>query len=330
MTTRQRVLACFVRDQIPFENIAFQQQMLRVRYKFTVRTEEDIQTYCTRIMDAVGCLEADNAFIAQRPFPFPSKFEIWFRLTDEAIRILGERPTPESVEAPLVSSVGRIYKVRRKPKGGAIDMAEHRPSGSHATAEHTATEQNVSSDPMADLESMQQDTAGQVASEPTPAPIAEAPVTNGTAPAAPVNTGVVGRPPAVPLPEVVAGSAVDILLKNADISASEKARRLVVDHGYTIANAAKQLSITRGKPMRYQQVYQSLHGKEMRAARDARQAGKTPEEVQAARLAAGQPTPPGTVTPVAATAAAPVTTPETAAAEEVSSTEAPPEEGAAE
>jgi hypothetical protein len=92
---------------------------------------------------------------------------------------------------------------------------------------------------------------------------------------------------------VIPGSEIEALLQNKDLSDSEKARRLVQDHNYTIANAAKQLSITRGKPMRYQQVYQSLHGKEMRAARDVKQAGGTAEEIDAARKKA-QTTPLGT------------------------------------
>jgi len=134
------------------------------------------------------------------------------------------------------------------------------------------------------LEEMQSETAGQQAPEqPTAAPTA-----NGTeSQAAPSNAapaaGAAGRPPAQPLPEVVPGSEIEALLANKDLSDSEKARRLVQDHNYTIANAAKQLSITRGKPMRYQQVYQSLHGKEMRAARDVKQAGGNADEIEAAR-----------------------------------------------
>jgi hypothetical protein len=144
-----------------------------------------------------------------------------------------------------------------------------------------------------ELENMQSETAAQQAPEnPQPAPQTQPQPTAGqpangqdtTAPNVQAQSaGAAGRPPAQPLPEVAEGSEVDQLLKNKDLSDSEKARRLVQDHNYTIANAAKQLSITRGKPMRYQQVYQSLHGKEMRAARDVKQAGGSPDEVEAAR-----------------------------------------------
>jgi hypothetical protein len=257
--------------------VAFVQGLLRVRTKFTVRTEAEIAQYTRRIESAIPGLEVDNGFLDQREFPFPSNLEIWFRLTGEAARSLGTTPTPQTAEAPLASPVGRIYQVGRRnkqdpPGGGTQPMTQ------------------VSNDPSAELENLQTETAGQTVAEQAPSQTTEtagtvpaAPTTNGAAPN-PTATGPGGRPPQQPLPEIT--PAVQAILDEKNLSDSEKARRLVLDHGYSIANAAKQLSITRGKPMRYQQVYQSLHGKEMRAARDAKQAGKSPEEIQAARAAA--------------------------------------------
>src|SRR5436309_8810426 len=108
--------------------VAFMQGLLRVRTKFTVRSEAEIQTYTRRIQEAVPGLEVDNGFLEQRPFPFPSNLEIWFRLTEEASRALGAPPTPSSAEAPLASSVGRIYQVGKRP---------HKPPEAEAKTETT-------------------------------------------------------------------------------------------------------------------------------------------------------------------------------------------------
>jgi len=305
MTPRQEAVRRLSGAGVP-GSLSFVQGFIRVRHKFTVRTEEDIKRYVLRILDVLPGTEIDNGFLRQRQYPFPSEFECWFRLTGEASRCLGALPTPANAEAPLASPVGRIYHLRQRPTqqtlGGASTVANSR-GGSPATEEPQAD--------TAEMESMQQETAGQVAEE-AQAQATDTATANGTATVPGVSapsTGTAGRPPAQPLPAVEAGGAVDTLLKNKDVPDSEKARRLVVDHGYTIANAAKQLSITRGKQMRYQQVYQALHGKEMRAVRDAKQAGKTPEEIEAARQAAAA-APVGTPNASTSTAATTNTAPE--------------------
>ena len=280
MTARQQAQLVLAKGSIP-GSVAFSQGFLRVRHKYTLRTEEDIAAYVRRIQSAIPGMELDNAFLNQKEFPFPSAIELWFRLSGEASRLLGTSPTPHAAEAPLVSPVGRIYRVGKRRRVHENVSGQER--GSTVMAMPQGTEE---------LETMQQETAGQQAPEQQvaqPTAATAAPTANGTeqGSAAPSNAapaaGAAGRPPAQPLPEVVPGSEIEALLANKDLSDSEKARRLVQDHNYTIANAAKQLSITRGKPMRYQQVYQSLHGKEMRAARDVKQAGGTAEEVDAAR-----------------------------------------------
>jgi len=277
MTARQQAQLVLAKGSIP-GSVAFSQGFLRVRHKYTLRTEEDIAAYVRRIQSAIPGMELDNAFLNQKEFPFPSAIELWFRLSGEASRLLGTSPTPHAAEAPLVSPVGRIYRVGKRRRVHENVSGQER--GSTVMAMPQGTEE---------LETMQQETAGQQAPEQQVAQPTAAPTANGTeqGSAAPSNAapaaGAAGRPPAQPLPEVVPGSEIEALLANKDLSDSEKARRLVQDHNYTIANAAKQLSITRGKPMRYQQVYQSLHGKEMRAARDVKQAGGNADEIEAAR-----------------------------------------------
>src|SRR5215472_15000435 len=113
MTARQQAQLVLAKGSIP-GSVAFSQGFLRVRHKYTLRTEEDIAAYVRRIQSAIPGLELDNAFLNQKEFPFPSAIELWFRLSGEASRLLGTSPTPHAAEAPLVSPVGRIYRVGKR------------------------------------------------------------------------------------------------------------------------------------------------------------------------------------------------------------------------